>query len=86
MTFVGLDVDQKPFAAWKDKPLFWVRVLDLHAAGAETAQDAAAAGGAFHTTGFNDMSTALNQALDRPPGVRPSPSPWWRCASSSTFC
>src|SRR4029077_2422657 len=29
VTLVALDVDQNPFATWEDRPLFWVKALDL---------------------------------------------------------
>jgi hypothetical protein len=26
---IALDVDTRPFADWADRPLFWIRALDL---------------------------------------------------------
>ena len=37
VTLIAIDVDQKPFSDWVDRPLFWVRAIDLkHRAGSRT--------------------------------------------------
>lgn len=72
LTVVGLDVHQPPFSKWKDRSLFWVRVLDLR--GGEGAGHAS--GGAFFQTGVSDLATLLFKRLDRPAGVTAVPFGW----------
>ena len=70
VTIVGLDVDQKPFASWDDKKLFWDKVLDLRGRGGE-----ADATPVYRVAG-SDLSAALNASLQRFPGVRLVPFGW----------
>ena len=70
VTVVGLDVDQKPFAAWEDKKLYWDKVLDLRGRGIEA--DSMVSG----RSGATELSTALNASLQRFPGVRLVPFGW----------
>ena len=77
VTQVGIDVDQNPFAAWKDKPLFWVRALDLRVRGAAGAETQPAAGaGSYYREATNDLAGVLFRAMDRPPGVTLVPFGW----------
>lgn len=73
VTIIGLNVDQKPFSDWKDKPLFWVRALDLKPPPAE---NDANSGGSLYQSHANDLAGILHRGLDRPPGVTPVPFGW----------
>lgn len=72
VTLLGIDVDQKPFSDWKDRPLFWVRALDLKAS---TLEDEGG-GGPGNPYRAGDLATLMHRALDRPPGVTPVPFGW----------
>ncbi len=79
VTLVALDVDQRPFASWPDRALFWVRALDLK----RPAPDPAGAGsmvggrrGRFYQMGVSDLSSQLRLALEQFPGVKLIPFGW----------
>lgn len=74
VTLVGLDTDIKPFSTWKDKLLFWVKVLDLHGRGNDpnTADNA----GVIAQTNVSDLATLLHRSLDDFPGVTLVPFGW----------
>lgn len=80
VTWIGLDVSQKPFADWKDRELFWARALDLRSRGAvgddPAVSNPGAGGGVFYRTGSTDLSSALHSLLDQPPGVTVVPFGW----------
>ena len=79
VTLVGLDVDQKPFADWPDRALFWVRALDLRrqgAGGTETMVNVGGGGRAMYQSGINDLATQLKTALEQFPGVKLIPFGW----------
>jgi hypothetical protein len=79
VTVVALDVDQNPFAAWEDRPRFWLRALDLRR---QTGDDAAATGtvanpgGRVYRTGVSDLATQLRRALEQFRGVTLIPFGW----------
>jgi len=76
VTLIALDVDQKPFVGWEDRPLFWVKALDLPRR-TEEASASGAAGRALYQRGVNDMATLLrNKKLEEFPGVRLVPFGW----------
>jgi len=75
VTVVGLDVDTKPFAAWPDRTLFWVKALDLK--GANAGVDLNKPGSSrFIRADISDMATLLRRALDQFEGVRLIPFGW----------
>jgi hypothetical protein len=80
VTVVALDVDQNPFASWEDRPLFWLRALDLRQqAGDESAANPGAAanpGGRLYRNGVNDLSSQLRKALEQFRGVTLIPFGW----------
>jgi hypothetical protein len=79
VTIVGLDVDQKPFADWPDRALFWVRALDLRRQGGGTTEATVNVGGggrSMYQPGVNDLSTQLKTALEQFPGVKLIPFGW----------
>lgn len=75
VTMLGLDVDQKPFASWEDKKLYWDKVLDLRGRG-NNVVDANPNSNQFYRSASNDLSTKLNASLQRFPGVRLVPFGW----------
>jgi hypothetical protein len=72
VTAVALDVDQRPFADWADRPRFWVKALDLAQLSAENVVGPGVVGGRGRIiqTGVSDLSTRLRQALEQFPGVK----------------
>lgn len=77
VTLVAVDVDQKPFSEWKDRPLFWVRALDLHRpAVGESAETLQMGGGRLYQTSAGDLASLLRQGLEQFPGVRLVPFGW----------
>jgi hypothetical protein len=75
VTVVGLDTDGKPFSDWKDKPLFWVKALDLHGRGDTNAQ-AIAPGSAFFQNQTSDLASLLHRSLEQFTGVKLVPFGW----------
>ena len=79
VTLIALDVDQKPFADWPDRALFWVRAIDLRPpADDQTAAGALVGGGgrSFSRMGVTDLSSQLRVALEQFPGVKLIPFGW----------
>ncbi|MGE3820735.1 MAG: hypothetical protein AB7I30_15085, partial [Isosphaeraceae bacterium] len=78
VTLVALDVDQKPFADWADRALFWVKAIDLRARPGENANATQFRGGgrALYRTGVSDLATQLRAALEQFPGVKLVPFGW----------
>ncbi len=74
VTVVGLDVDGKPFSAWPDRSLFWVRALDLK--GSNAGVDAQKAQGRIIRQDIHDMATLVRRALDQFQGVTLIPFGW----------
>jgi hypothetical protein len=79
VTAIALDVDQKPFADWADRPLFWVKAIDLRR---RASSDSTAAGGMVGggrrilNAGVDDLASQLRRALEQFPGVRLVPFGW----------
>ncbi len=73
VTLIALDVDQKLFADWPDRGLFWARALDLKHAGADQrrAGRIAGGGGRFYQSGVTDLASQLR---DRPWSSSPASS------------
>jgi len=78
VTLIGVDVDQKIFADWQDRGLFWVRALDLRSQRAETVAGPSMGGGGarFQTTGVTDLASQLRVAMEQFPGVSLIPFGW----------
>ena len=78
VTVVALDVDQNPFASWEDRPLFWLRALDLRRqVGDETATTTVLRpGGRVYQNNINDLSTQLRKALEQFRGITLIPFGW----------
>jgi len=79
VTLVALDVDARPFSAWPDRALFWVKALDLRRrAGESTGTTVRLSGGGrrMYQTGVNDLATQLRSALEQFPGVKLIPFGW----------
>jgi len=71
VTLIGVDVDQKIFADWQDRGLFWVRALDLRSQRPETVAGPSMGGGGarFQTTGVTDLASQLRVAMEQFSGV-----------------
>jgi hypothetical protein len=79
VTVVALDVDQRPFADWPDRPLFWTKAIDLRRQSAETATSNRMVGGPrgrIYQSGISDLSTQLRKSLEQFPGIRLVPFGW----------
>ncbi|GAC1466799.1 MAG: hypothetical protein NVSMB9_07730 [Isosphaeraceae bacterium] len=79
VTLVALDVDQKPFAEWPDRALFWLKAMDFHrraANASETTVRISGGGQALYQSGVNDLASQLRQALEQFPGVKLIPFGW----------
>jgi len=80
VTLVTLDVDQRPFASWPDRALFWVRALDLKRPAVDPTTGASSmvggGGGRFYQMGVSDLSSQLRLALEQFPGVKLIPFGW----------
>jgi hypothetical protein len=74
VTVVGMDVDGKPFSDWKDKPLFWVKALDLHGRGDQP--QAAPGSTAFFQNTASDLASLLHRSLEQFTGVKLVPFGW----------
>jgi hypothetical protein len=75
VTLIGFDVHDGPFATWKDRPLFWVKALDLRRAVTDTSAGAASnaplnAGGSFFRSTASDLAGIMRSALDQFAGLR----------------
>ncbi len=75
VTLVGFDVNAKPFAAWPDRTLFWVKALDLRKIATDTDSQAAASQRIF-SQNLSDMSTLLRRSLDQFGGMMVVPFGW----------
>ena len=78
VTLIAMDVDQKIFADWADRGLFWARALDLrHDRPDQTGGGARLGGtGRFYQTGVSDLSSQLRIGLEQFPGVKLIPFGW----------
>ena len=78
VTVIAIDVDQKPFAQWPDRALFWTRALDLrrHRADQTSAGNNFGGGTRFYQSGVSDLSSQLRVALEQFPGVKLIPFGW----------
>jgi len=79
VTLIALDVDQKPFADWPDRSLFWLRALDLRRPRVDQLGSGSQFGGGgaqFYQSGFTDVSSQLRVALEQFPGVKLIPFGW----------
>ena len=78
VTLVALDVDQKPFADWEDRALFWMKAVDFRLIGVSDAGTpaGAAVNRSLYQANATDLSTLLRQALDQFQGVRLVPFGW----------
>ena len=79
VTLLTFDVDQKPFADWADRALFWVKATDLKrgsasGTGAETIR--AGGGQRLYQSGVSDLATQLRTSLEQFPGVKLIPFGW----------
>jgi len=78
VTLIALDVDQKPFADWADRSLFWVRAIDLKRPRADQTGAGPNVGGGpqIYQYGVSDLSSQLRVALEQFPGVKLIPFGW----------
>jgi hypothetical protein len=79
VTLLALDVDQKPFADWPERALFWVRALDLRRRSVDPSESGAPVGGGgrrMFQSGVSDLATQLRMALEQFPGVKLIPFGW----------
>jgi hypothetical protein len=77
VTLITLDVDQKPFADWADRSLFWVRAIDLKRPRNDQGGAGPNLGGAqIYQSGVSDLSSQLRVALEQFPGVKLIPFGW----------
>ena len=78
VTLLAIDVDQKPFSAWKDRGQFWLRAIELHRPSGDDASGGVPLGGSgrLYQTGIRDLASQLRQALEQFPGVRLVPFGW----------
>ena len=74
VTMVGLDVNDGPFAAWKDRGLFWAKALELRRkmidASDTSANDPLAKGGSFYQNQAGDMAALLKTSIDQFQGIK----------------
>ena len=75
VTMIGLDVNDGPFAVWKDRTLFWARALEVRRQVQEETKNTGnnpltAAGGGFYQAGAGDIASLLRSAIDQFTGVR----------------
>ncbi|MFM7316537.1 MAG: hypothetical protein ACKO5E_06275 [bacterium] len=75
VTLIGLDVNDGPFAVWKDRTLFWARALEVRRQVQEETKNTGnnpltAAGGGFYQAGAGDIASLLRSAIDQFTGVR----------------
>ncbi|WP_254053673.1 hypothetical protein [Singulisphaera sp. GP187] len=71
VTLIALDVDQKPFSAWEDRGLFWVRAIGLRRLNSDTnSANPAVGAGRIYQSGVRDLSTKLREALEQFQGVK----------------
>ncbi len=74
VTLIGLDVNDGPFAVWKDRTLFWAKALDLRRQVQEesrnTGNNPLAANGGFYQAGASDIASLLRSAIDQFAGVK----------------
>ncbi len=78
VTLIAIDVDQKPFADWPDRSLFWLRALDLRRPRVDQLGTGTqfGGGGQFYQSGFTDLSSQLRVGLEQFPGVKLIPFGW----------
>jgi hypothetical protein len=78
VTLIALDADQKVFAEWPDRGLFWVRAIDLRRQRADQAVAGPMLGGGtrFYQSGVSDLAGQLRIALEQFPGVKLIPFGW----------
>ncbi len=76
VTIVALDVDKKPFAAWEDRPLFWVRALDLRRSLGDEPETTVGGGGRIYQSGISDLASQLRRAMEQFRGVTLIPFGW----------
>jgi hypothetical protein len=77
VTLIALDVDQKPFAEWPDRALFWLKALDLRRPRVDQLGTGAQfGGGQFYQSGFTDLSSHLRVGLEQFGGVKLIPFGW----------
>lgn len=74
VTMLGIDVHDGPFAAWKDRTLFWAKALELKRQVSDseekTGNNPLTKGGGFYENRVSDIAVALRSALDQFPGIR----------------
>ncbi|AMV36478.1 hypothetical protein [Planctomyces sp. SH-PL62] len=72
VTLIGVDVEEKVFADWTDRGLFWVQALDLRRDRFQEDAGAAMMGGTgrFYATGVTDLASQLRVALEQFPRVK----------------
>ncbi len=75
VTVVGLDVDAKPFSAWPDRTLFWVKAIDLKAPPG-AADSTATASQKIITQNLSDLATLVRRSLDQFQGMTVIPFGW----------
>lgn len=75
VTLVGLDVDARPFSAWPDRGLFWVKALDLRTPAGSADANSAASQQIF-TQNISDLSTLVRRSLDQFQGMTVIPFGW----------
>lgn len=77
VTLIGLSVNQKLFADWPDRGLFWARALDLRHDRADASGGGGLGGsGRFYRSGVTDLSSQLRIGLEQFPGVKLIPFGW----------
>ncbi len=74
VTVIGLDVDTKPFSAWPDRGLFFVKTLDLK--GSNAAVNPTAPGMRIMANSVTDLATLIRRSLDQFKGVTLIPFGW----------
>ncbi len=81
VTVVAVDVNLKPFSAWEDRNLFWLKTIDLKGSPGQTSNYAytAAMGGPARRISYSnvsDLSTSLRGGLESFPAVKLVPFAW----------
>jgi hypothetical protein len=76
VTLIGVAVDQKIFADWPDRGLFWARALGLRHDRPDQSGGRMGGGGRFFQSGVTDLASQLRIGLEQFPNVKLIPFGW----------
>jgi hypothetical protein len=76
VTVVGLDMGQPAFAKWKDRRLFWEKVLGLRGRESDDGFALASSRGALIQSAAPELAARMHRSLESFPGVKIVPFGW----------